>query len=418
MSREAPTLFVNIVPKGAEAERLSVSDRVVSIEYTDSEKKADKAVLKVDNFTLAQFDEPLFIEGGIMELSWGYQGNLAPTREVVIKKVKGSAQLSIEGNSKSVLLHKERKCRTFENMSYVEIVVQIAEEHGFIDTKFIGITPSAKVKEVLNMKRDIVSQARMTDAEFLRHLANKLGFEFYVDFDGLHFNPRNIGQKPMRLFTYYTDPGQGDIIRPPEIEVDTTGKKGKVRSKGRDPMNKSDIDATADNDSESADREVNADTQTVISIEGGSTVISQENVATSDDQPTSEDNQADAQATASGQYRRSQENSVTLKLETVGDPLVLAKSIIEVQGIGKTYSGNYYVSEAKHKISTSGYTMSLMCKRTGKTSGTGTSTGAAAKGKKNDQKADDNDSNELTPEITIKRGVTTVKYVDKKGRDK
>lgn len=442
--RDAPMFFVNVAAEGSATERLDISGRIISLEYTDSEKKADKAVLKVDNYDMRSLDEPLFKEGSIVQLGWGYEGNTSPTREVVIKKIKGSAQLDIEGNSKSVLLHKQRKTRAFENLSYREIVEQIADDAGFGDeVVFIeDFATSPDRKAVLDTKRDVVTQARMTDAEFLRHLANKFGFEWYVDFDGFHFHPRRIGQKPLRKYVYFTDPGRGDILRPPEIEIDTKGKKGAVRLKGRDPMEKADIDAEANNDTEANARNVNSDTQTVISVEEGQVSIDevrtrleslqsdsreysaqlQQNVASSDVQPTSEASQDDADVVAAGQFRRSQENAVNLKLEVVGDPQVLAKSIIEVQGIGKTHSGNYFVSEVKHKLSHAGYTMTISAKRTGKSSATGRgggdAGGVATKGKKNTQSADDNDSNELTHEITVKDGQTRVRYVDKKGRDK
>jgi phage protein D len=412
-------MSIAIQLKGDTKERLDISDRITGLEFTDQEKKADKAVLKVDNYDLSSYDEPLFIEGAIMFIAWGYPGNMTPTREGVIKNVKGSTQLSIETNAKSVLLHKERRCRVFENASLLGVVEQIADENGFgPDARHIEDFAGTDNEPAVNAIREAWTQARLTDAEFLRHLANKFGFEFYVDFDGLHFHPRRIEQKPIRKFIYFTDPGAGDILRPPVIEVETRGKKGSVRARGRDPMNKSDIDETADNDSEANQRKLNADTQTVISVEQGTTNISQENVASSDTVPTSEDNADAAKAVASGQFRKSQEGSVRLKFDAIGDPRVLAKSIIEVQGIGALYSGNYFVNEVKTKVGASGYAMAISATRTGKGGAGGAQVGAKAKGDKNDQAADDNDTGELTPEISVTHGQTIVRYVDKKGRDK
>jgi phage protein D len=46
----------------------------------------------------------------------------------------------------------------------------------------------------------------------------------------------------------------------------------------------------------------------------------------------------------------------------LGDPSLLAKTVVELDGISQRPSGKYYVKEAKHKID-AGYTVELKCPR-------------------------------------------------------
>ena len=51
MSRSEPTFVVKF-----QAERLGLSDQILSFVYIDEEEKADKLTLTVDNFDLSQLD--------------------------------------------------------------------------------------------------------------------------------------------------------------------------------------------------------------------------------------------------------------------------------------------------------------------------------------------------------------------------
>jgi len=84
--RTDPQFSVTVVPEGSTEERVDLSERVLSFVFEDSEKKADKLVLTVDNWDLKNFDDPVWKKGNILEVSWGYPGDMAPTREVVIQK--------------------------------------------------------------------------------------------------------------------------------------------------------------------------------------------------------------------------------------------------------------------------------------------------------------------------------------------
>jgi phage protein D len=47
----------------------------------------------------------------------------------------------------------------------------------------------------------------------------------------------------------------------------------------------------------------------------------------------------------------------------VGDPALKAKTLVEIAGVGKRYSGAYYVTKVSHSIGDGGYTSEFECSR-------------------------------------------------------
>ena len=92
-----------------------------------TERKADKVSIQLDNFDLSLFDREDLMGGATLEVSWGYPGNMAVPRRVVVKKLKGFATLTVEGQATSVLMNREAKTRSWENVTRSEVARQIAE---------------------------------------------------------------------------------------------------------------------------------------------------------------------------------------------------------------------------------------------------------------------------------------------------
>jgi hypothetical protein len=400
--RTEPVFYVKVVPEGGGAERVDLSDRVLSFTFEDSEKKADKLVLTVDNWDLSNFDDPVWKKGNLLEVSWGYPGEMAPARECVIQKVTGFQQLSVEAHAKSVLMNKVARCRTFENKKRSDVAREVAEENGY-GAQLQDIEDTGEVLP-------LITQARMTDAQFLRQLATREGFEFYVDFDGLHFHQRRLGQRPVRVFRWYTAPEVGEVLAI-NIENDVTAKPGAVRVRGRDPLTRRDIDERGSN--ATTTRDSLAPVIEIVDPETGSTRLERRNVS-EEVRPSPEASAGTARREADARYRRSQHTTVELTATVLGDPNVLAKTVVEFQGISQRLSGKYFVKEAKHKIDSSGYTVELKCLRDG-TSEVG---GAPSAGRPNRESAADADPNALRPVEVVdpETGATRIEYRDQRGR--
>jgi phage protein D len=343
--RSAPMLMVRLQDHGGEEYRL-VTDSVLSFSYTDAERKTDTVKLTVENNDLSHFDDPVWRKGGRIRVSWGYPEAMAPVRTCVITSVKGFNPLSIEANGEDVTMNTVTRSRSFEGMTVSQIATQIAEEYGYgEDVRFIDDTEEA---------REIITQANLTDAQFLRVHSSEAGFEFYVDFDGFHFHERRLGESPVRDLFYYIDPNQGDFIGDPTIENDLTARPGRVRARGRNPRTREDINVTADNNSDSG-RDTLTENVEIIDPDTGNETVVERRVASEATTQTAASNNQRATRRARGRFRRAQQVAVKMSATIIGDPTLLAKSIVRCHGMGVRLSVRYYITEITHELAVEGY---------------------------------------------------------------
>lgn len=355
LDRSAPGIRLTLLAdeRAASGEPLDLGGRVIGFTFEDSERKTDKVSIQLDNFDLSLFDREDLTGGATLEVSWGYPGNMAVPRRVVVKKLKGFATLTVEGQATSVLMNREARTRSWENVTRAEVARQIAEEHGY-SGELVDVEDTAEVL-------DVVNQTAETDARFLRRLAAREEFEFYVDDGGFHFHERRQDAAPTHVFTWYADPGRGDVLSV-DVESDLVKRAGRVTVRGRDPMERATIESTASNSS--SDRATLAEVIEVVDPETGATSLQTRN-ATASVHPTSAPTAGRASRESDARFRRAERATVKLSLRVVGDPTLHAKSIVEVRGISGLLSGKYYVTEVKHVISSSGYTCDLKLTRDG-----------------------------------------------------
>jgi phage protein D len=348
LQRSEPLFRLTVEADGSR-ERVELGTRLIGFTFEDSDHKTDKASLQLDNFDLSFFDSKLVVKGALLELSWGYPGHMSPVRTLVVRRVQGFIVLQVEAHAKSVLLHREQRCRSFEHVTRSAIARQIAREHGF-DPAFVHIEDTSEVYACAN-------QAGETDARFLARLAAREGFRFYVDETGFHWRSRRFDQAPVRAYRYYTDPGQGDILDI-RIDSDALAKPGRVDVHARDPKQRKTITAAG------SDAETKRDTLgglvEVVDPETGRTVLEQRNAAASV-HASAAAGAGRAKREADARFRTSSQESVKLTMRAVGDPAQSAKCVIEIQGISGLLSGKYYVKSAKHVFGAGGYTMELSC---------------------------------------------------------
>lgn len=400
--RTEPVFYVKVEPEGASSERVDLSNRVLSFVFEDAERKADKLRLTVDNWDLSNFDDPIWKKGNLLEVAWGYPGHMAPARQCVIQKVTGFQTLTVEALSKAILMHKVAKCRVFENKKRSDVATQLAQENGYsgaaVDIEDSGETLTA------------ITQARQTDAQFMKRLAEKEGFEFYIDFDGFHFHQRRLGQRPVRELHWYTAPEVGEVISI-NIENDVTAKAGAVTLRGRDPLTRKDINAKGSNSE--TQRESLASTIEVVDPETGTTHLEKRN-ASEDVRPVAHASGQGAKREADSRFRRAQHTTVELSATVLGDPSLLAKTVVQISGIGQRLSGKYYVKEARHKIDGSGYTVELKAISDGHSQ----STGPASKGSANATTLKNPNDTALEPieRVDPETGTTHIQYRDTRGR--
>ncbi len=352
-ARVAPGVRITLLAdeKATSGEPLNLDGRIVSFSFEEGPKKADQVSLQLDNYDLALFDRDDIVGGATLEVCWGYPGNMAPPRRVVVKKLKGFQTLTLEGQATSVLMNQQVKTRAWSDKARSDVVREIAAEHGF-EGEFADI---GETDEAL----DSINQTAETDARFLRRLAAREGFEFFVDDQGLHWRARKQADAPARVFTWFSDPGAGDILSL-DVESDLVRRAGRVEVRGRDPMAKVTIAASAN--SSTVERSTLGDVVEVVDPENGTTSLLQRNATVSVHASAAATTEA-AKSESDARFQQAERETIKLAMQVVGDPTLRAKQVIELRGASSLLSGKYYVTEAKHTISASGYVVDLKLTR-------------------------------------------------------
>lgn len=379
----SPMMEISVRPaSSAYADRVDITNRVVSMQFEDLESKADKLTLNIDNYNLSAFDDPLLEAGNIIVFRFGYMGAWSPEREMKIQGTKGLNPLVVEALGAEVTFARTiRPDSYWENVSRSDVARDIALQYGYAEEQL-------QIEDTKVVYPQI-TQGPQTDYRFLATLAAKEGFEFYTDFDGFHFHPRRLNQKALRSFEYFTDKQSGEVIGISVEDNKKPGKPGGVALTVRDPKTKETVTVRATEET-TADRGTLATERTVVSsferIDAvtGTTTLEEKNesltlpsgnplqaVAQDFKGPSSEPTVEGAQRQANAIYAKQQMRAVGFTLTIRGDGRVVAKSIIELTGIGPKMSGFYYVTSAKHDMSRSGFVTTLKIKRDGHTQRTG-----------------------------------------------
>jgi phage protein D len=332
---------------------LDFDQRLISFVFEECEDKTDKLTLQLDNFDLALFGREELMGGAVLETSWGYPGAMSPPRRAVVKSMKGFQTLTIEAQALSVLMNQVAKTRRWTSKTRADVAREVAAQHGY-DGAFADIEDTKQVVDVIN-------QAGETDARFLRRLAAREGFAFFVDASGLHWHRRRMQAPPAQIFTWYG--GERRDVLSVNVESDLVKRAGAVTLTGRDPFSKSTFTTTSSADT--AKRSTLGDVLEVVDPRTGITTLLKRN-ATASMAATSASSKAAADREAEARFIKAERETVKLTMQVVGDPAIAAKTIVEVRGISALLSGKYYVNEAKHTINGSGYVVDLKLTRDAK----------------------------------------------------
>lgn len=335
--------------------RLDFGRDLIRFQFEDNDNKADRCEIKLDNFDLQYTDDPDLRQGNILEVSWGYPGDLAAARQVVIKRIKGFQILTVEGLAKSVLMNREQKMHAFIDMTRSEAVIDIANENGFRGN-LLHVQGTAERVDCLNMTAE-------TDARFLARLAQKEGFIFYVDHTGLHWHDRRFGNEPRRAFLWYREPGlkltgRGAIIGQPTVDSDLAGAIGRVKTKAFDPSSKKNRSGTG-SDSDTKRQVLGKEKEVYIDPTSGAKTVVMKRMSSSSVKHSAATSDQEAKREADVRYKRAERQRIKMSWSIVGDSGVSAKAVYQLEGIGERLSGNYYCNKALHTLDSNGFVIKL-----------------------------------------------------------
>ena len=283
--------------------------------------------------------------GNLVEIKMGYQSNL---KNLITGEITGLEPEFSQNSFPTVIargydfrhrLLRGRKTRSFAKMKDSDIASKIATEQGL----------SGQVKDS-KVKLDYVLQANQTDLDFLQERSRRIGYEIFVENKTLYFQPHQNNQQKVLTLKWDENliefsPRLSTMTQVGQIEVHSWNPKQKKALIGKAAIGS---ETTTMNGSTSGPKEAKKAfgkaTHTIVS----------EPVST----------QAEADQIAKGQFNDMALAYITGEGICVGQPDLRAGKTIEVTGIGKRFSGLYYVTSATHTYSKeSGYRTEFSVRR-------------------------------------------------------
>lgn len=266
----------------------------------------------------------------------------------------GVPLLLIRGYDRSHRLTRGKKTRTYgdanpqgSGITEEQIISTIVQETEGITGKKVDTSGLS------NVKYHYVMQYNQTDLEFLWARAQRLGYQVYVEDKMLYFQKADAhrgdaSQKPAPL-TWALN------LSTFEPRLTLMNQVVKAVVKGWDPKTKKPVEGAGDTDSSNTIPKIGLNKK-------GSALAQQAFKASAEDvtvdRPVSSLNQAKAMAAA----RFAEAESKFVRAQGTcrqGDPRLIAGRLVTIEGVGERFSGDYYVTEARHLWSRGAYRVSF-----------------------------------------------------------
>lgn len=273
-------------------------------------------------------DDDLFKEGNIVEIQMGYRDNL---EEIIRGEITGlepefpieaPPTLTVRGYDRRHRLMGNSKTRAFLNMKDSDIASRIAGDYS--------LSPDV---EDTRISLEYVLQHNQTDFQFLSERAQRIGFEMVVIDRTLQFRPRQ-------------NEGNSSVTLNREVELldfsarlSTIGQVEEVFVKGWNARDKAKVVARSGiGDEQRMGGTVSGPSEVREAFPGsGITTV---------DLPML--SQAEAESLAKGWFKELALHYVVGQGLCIGRTDLRAGRLVEIQGIGRRFSGLYYVTSTEH----------------------------------------------------------------------
>lgn len=290
-------------------------------------------------------DDDLFKEGKPVELQMGYTDNMQfvfkgeiTGLEPVFEK-KRPPTLTVRGYDRRHRLMRKRKTRSFLNMKDSDIASQIAGD--------AGLRPDVRDS---GMTLEYVLQHNQTDLEFLGQRADRIGYEVVVVDRTLYFRPRKKDEggvltlnRDVELLEFFP-------------RLSTVGQVEEIVVRGWDPKEKKELVGRSSTGDESPLLGQSASGPDVVGQAFGRTG------GVSVDRPVHSQEEADQ--LARGWFGEMALHYIVGHGLCIGEPTLRAGSVVKIEGLGKRFSGRYYVTSTEHQFKKStGYRTSFTVRR-------------------------------------------------------
>ncbi len=332
---------------------INISKEVMNVSITEKlDEGASFNFTMNDEFDVSKqqfkwLDDPLFVEGNTVTIKIGYGNNLISMIEGKINALDssffsgGPTTLDIRGQDLSFdYLKRKSKERTFLNKSYSEIAKLVANEASL----------DAVVDDTPKFETVIHKDSNKTYFDFLLDLQKKSDREFSVNRKTIYFiKPKDDSKEIITLML-----GKDIISFRPTINTTKIVTEVEVRGHNpRDPSSPIIGRAIAGSERIQEPGRKTASQIAEKNIKDGKMVIT--NVAVSSVEQ--------ANAIAKSELNKASNSLVEGEVESIGLPDIRPGVNIGLGGMGKRFSGKYYVEETTHTIDDNGYRTRFKVKR-------------------------------------------------------
>jgi phage protein D len=337
-----------------------VSKNITEVSVTLAAGAIDELTLTVANpYPLMPWTHgdkaDLFQEGVGVKISMGYVDALQLLFDGEITGLApsfpegGTPTLQVTGQSRLHRLLPGTKRRTFAKMTDSQIVQKIASE--------AGLTAQADATDVTF---EHVEQ-NGTDFDFLQERARRIRYELWMEGTVLHFGkPRDMGGKAYTLVWGRTakafDPEMKTMpLRSFTPTMETREQVGEVIVRGTNPATGEKIEGkAAAGDEEGKMGGTSTGPAVAKKAFGKKTTLFINEPVTS---------QAEADERAKAIFNDRALRFVTGRGGTIGLPDLKPGMVVEIDGVGPRFSGDYYVTRTTHSLGGGGYRTDFSARR-------------------------------------------------------
>lgn len=234
------------------------------------------------------------------------------------------ATLCVRGYDKSHRLHLGRQTRAFLKQTDSAVAQKVAKECG------VSVDADATSETF-----PYIIQHNQTNMEFLRARAERIGYKVYFADGKVCFKKAAPASSSAVAELVW-----GKDLLSFRPRVSAAHQPGKVKAQGWDPVKKEMITGEAPAPSASNQGGITkTSAATAGAFSAGDEVVTHRFIASV----------ADAKQIAISRSAMLRANYVQAEGTCLGNPKIMAGKVIDVKGIGKNFSGKYYVTVARHR---------------------------------------------------------------------
>ena len=289
--------------------------------------------------------EDIFSFGKEVEIRLGYRDRFETVITGIITGLtyhfeeENFLDLEVEGYDLLFLLMKNRRTKSWNNMTISSIVEDIAGFYPFNDVQI----------EKTYITFDHLRQENETDFSFVKNLSQKVGCEFFADENG-GFVFRKPALKPSTDITLRF--GRELLFFRPTIDI--SNLVNEVVVKGWNPEAKKEVVGHA----------VSGDENLFEAGEAGTAVVRKTlKIPAVREEIAPVKTQEEADKLASSILNETSLNYVKGSCTAVGLPDVKVGTVVELKGLGKKFSKRYYIDKVIHRFTDNGFSTKFEVKR-------------------------------------------------------